>query len=215
MPKPTILKQGERYTFSQYFEMPYAPEDILAELGCTLVRSRLNLPQVAEVSAEYGFLKHYLERNLTFVNPISEISRREILIAPTLMEVCAATDASLKIEYSVNVNDWLRGNLDYYITSPNSLLVVEAKQADLAKGFTQLAVELIALDQWVKSSPVDEQILYGAVTTGDIWRLGTFDRKARQLSEDRSLYRVPEDLETLLKILVAILRSHPDSSASP
>jgi len=207
MPKPAILKQGERYTFSHYFEMPYAPEDILAELGCTLVRSRLTLPQLAEVPAGYAFLTQYLERNLTLVNPISEISRREILIAPTLLEVCAATEASLNIEYSVNVSDWLRGNLDYYIAAPNSLLVVEAKQADLAKGFTQLAVELIALDQWVTSSPTEHPILYGAVTTGDIWRLGTFDRQARRVDEDRTLYRVPEDLETLLKILVAILRS--------
>jgi hypothetical protein len=187
--------------------MPYAPEDILAELGCTLVRSRLSLPQLAEVPAGYAFLTQYLERNLTLVNPISEISRREILIAPTLLEVCAATEASLNIEYSINVSDWLRGNLDYYIANPNSLLVVEAKQADLAKGFTQLAVELIALDQWVTSSPTEHPILYGAVTTGDIWRLGTFDRQARQVHEHRTLYRVPEDLETLLKILVAILRS--------
>jgi hypothetical protein len=162
---------------------------------------------VAEVSAGYGFLIQYLERNLTLVNPISEISRREILIAPTLLEVCAATQASLNIEYSVNVSDWLRGNLDYYIVAGNSLLVVEAKQADLAKGFTQLAVELIALDQWVTSSPTEHPILYGAVTTGDIWRLGTFDRQARQVHEDRTLYRVPEDLETLLKILVAILQN--------
>jgi hypothetical protein len=28
------------------------------------------------------------------------------------------------------------------------LLVVEAKNADLARGFTQLAVELIAIDVW-------------------------------------------------------------------
>jgi hypothetical protein len=207
MPKSAILKQGKCYTFSQYFEMSYAPEDILAELGCTLVRSRLTLPQVAEVLAGYNFLTTYLERNLTLTNPISEISRREILIAPTLLEVCAATEASLKIEYSVNVSDWLRGNLDYYISAKNNLLVVEAKQADLAKGFTQLAVELIALDEWVTSSVQEQPILYGAVTTGEIWRLGTFDRQARRVDEDRTLYRVPEDLETLLKILVAILRS--------
>ena len=31
--------------------------------------------------------------------------------------------------------------------------------------------------------------------------------QARRVYEDRTLYRVPEDLETLLKILVAILRS--------
>lgn len=101
---------------------------------------------MAEVKAEYAFLTKYLERNLTLVNPISEISRREILIAPTLLKVCAATEASLNIEYSVNVSDWLRGSWDHYISAPNSLLVVEAKQADLAKGFTQFAVELIALE---------------------------------------------------------------------
>ena len=207
MPKPAILKPGERYTFSQYFEMPYAPEDILAELGCTIVRSRLSLPQVADVSVEYGFLTRYLERNLSLANPISEISRREILIAPTLLEVCAATQSALNIEYTVYINDWLRGNLDYYIPAENSLLVVEAKQADIAKGFTQLAVELIALDQWVISSVLEHPILYGAVTTGEIWRLGTFDRQTREVQEDRSLYRVPEDLESLLKILVGILRS--------
>ena len=65
----------------------------MAELGCTLVRSRLSLPQLADVPAGYAFLTQYLERNLTLVNPISEISRREILIAPTLREVCAATEA--------------------------------------------------------------------------------------------------------------------------
>jgi hypothetical protein len=46
MPKPAILNQCECYTFIHYFEMPYAPEDILAELGCTLMRSRLSLPQL-------------------------------------------------------------------------------------------------------------------------------------------------------------------------
>ncbi len=76
MPKPAILKPGERYTFSQYFEMPYAPEDILAELGCTLVRSHLTLPQVAEVKAEYGFLTKYLERNLTSVNGSLQVKPR-------------------------------------------------------------------------------------------------------------------------------------------
>lgn len=49
--------------------------------------------------------------------------------------------------------------------------MVEAKQADMTRGFTQLAVELIALDRWVESNDL---ILYGAVTTGDIWQFGSF-----------------------------------------
>ncbi|WP_246163015.1 hypothetical protein [Brasilonema sennae] len=60
------------------------------------------------------------------------------------------------------MDQFLREELDYYIQSKHSVLVVEAKQADLTRGFTQLAAELIALDSWVES---EDLILYGAVTT--------------------------------------------------
>jgi hypothetical protein len=177
--KPKILKPGERYTFSQYFDMAYGVEDILADLGCTIDRASLALPQakLETIQASYKFLRQYLERNLQFVHPVTEISRREVLIAPTLMEVCAMVQGTLKIEYAVTVSDWLRGSLDYYISTPSNFLIIEAKQADLAKGFTQLAVELIALDQWVAVSATVQPILYGAVTTGEIWRLGQYDHR--------------------------------------
>ena len=35
-------------------------------------------------------------------------------------------------------------------TEQGAMMRIEAKNADLTKGFTQLAVELIALDQWVE-----------------------------------------------------------------
>ncbi len=92
--------------------------------------------------------------------------------------------------------------MDYYLQSQHNVLVVEAKQADLTRGFTQLAAELIALDSWVES---DEPILYGAVTTGDIWQLGSFHREKRVVTQDLMLYRVPTDLEVLMQILVEIL----------
>lgn len=61
------------------------------------------------------------------------------------------TQTQLNIEYPINVSEQLKGSFDYYISSSNSLLVVEAKQSDLSRGFTQLAIELIALDQWTDS----------------------------------------------------------------
>ncbi|MEH1892894.1 MAG: hypothetical protein V7K92_26765 [Nostoc sp.] len=64
-----------------------------------------------------------------------------------MFEVCGLTNHKLNIEYSIAVNDYLKGTLDYYIAAPQKLLVIEAKQSDLVRGFTQLAVELIALDQ--------------------------------------------------------------------
>ena len=43
------------------------------------------------------------------------------------------------------VNNWLKGNLDYLLRNETGLIVVEAKTDDLTRGFTQLAVEMIAL----------------------------------------------------------------------
>jgi hypothetical protein len=83
-----------------------------------------------------------------------------------------------------------------------NVVVIEAKQADLTRGFTQLAVELIALDQWTNS---DAPLLYGAVTTGDVWRFGVLDRAGKRVTQDLNLFRVPEDLPTLLSSFVGIL----------
>jgi hypothetical protein len=202
--KPKVLTIGQSYGFSEYFDLAFAPEDIFADLGCTLVRDRLVLPRYTGTIACLDFLAPYLERNLTHVNPISEAARREVMVAPTLLEVCSEVNGHLNIEYPIAVNDWLKGNLDYYVAAAQNLLVVEAKQSDLGKGFTQLAVELIAIDQWTdKTSPS----LYGAVTTGEIWKFGRFDRASRQIFEDRNLYRIPNELTDLLQILIAILKA--------
>ena len=74
------------------------------------------------------------------------------------MDVVAYCHCQLRIEYPLNVNNWLKGNLDYLLRAANSLLVIEAMNDDLTRGFTQLAVEMIALAE------VEEQdVFYGAV----------------------------------------------------
>ncbi|MEM9162668.1 MAG: hypothetical protein AAGC54_06310 [Cyanobacteria bacterium P01_F01_bin.4] len=50
-------------------------------------------------------------------------------------------------------------------------------------------------------------ILYGAVTTGDIWKFGLLYREEKRIVQDINLYRVPADLEELLGILVNILKN--------
>jgi hypothetical protein len=202
MSRPQILQPGQSYTFSKYFELPYAPADILAELGCSYQRALLQLPIYSNTLDYLDFLQRYLQRNLIRVNPISEAAKREVLIAPILLEVCEQTQTQLNIEYPINVSEKLKGSFDYYISSSNSLLVIEAKQSDLSRGFTQLAVELIALDQWIDSQT---PILYGAVTNGEDWRFGIFYREDKRIVQDIKLYRVPEGLEELVRVLVGIL----------
>jgi hypothetical protein len=197
-----ILKAGESYPFSRYFELPFTLEDILLELDCTLCRTPISLPTTHTIPALEN-LRQQLERNLRRTNLLNESTRREALISPVLLEVCDLADQTLNIEYAISVNDYLKGTLDYYIAASN-LLVIEAKQSDLVRGFTQLAVELVALDQWMRS---DTPQIYGAVTTGEVWKFGVFDRTSRQVLEDRHLYPLLPQPEPLVRILLGILQA--------
>lgn len=202
MNRPRILQPNQTYTFSKYFELPFSPEDILAELGCAYNRERLQLPTADYQNDALTELTSIIERNLRRVKLLSEDARKQAIIAPILLEVCEITQTQLNIEYSISVNERLKGSLDYYISKGKGLLVIEAKQGDLTRGFTQLAVELIALDQWIDS---DTPILYGAVTTGEDWRFGAYNRQEKLINEDFKLYRVPEEIGLLTSILLGIL----------
>lgn len=57
MSRQSILKPGQSYTFRSYFEMPYEPDDILAEFGYQLQRTPLNLPKSTAPAAQIPFLK--------------------------------------------------------------------------------------------------------------------------------------------------------------
>jgi hypothetical protein len=203
MPRVPILAPTKDYTFSEYAELAFDAADILAEFDVTLKSSALALPQ--QLPLDPSGLKTELQENLT-VDPSSEIARREALIFPVLRTVCKSIQAPLKIEYPVRVNSKLKGSLDYLIPAAQNLLVIEAKNADLSRGFTQLAVELIALDQWTDAIT---PILYGTVTTGDTWKFGLFERETKVVQKDINTYAVPNDLEQVLSILFGITLGKP------
>lgn len=197
---PKVLDPQASYTFHSYFEMRYNIADILADLGVSYDRRRLELPS-SDRAFSVTRIEETLERNLRYADPASEAARREMLIAPVLIELCELIDARLDIEYPINVSNWLKGAIDYRIATHNTITVVEAKQADLTHGFVQLSAELIALDQWIET---DTPLIYGAVTTGEDWRFGILDRVAKQITQDINLYRVPENVEQLLRVLIAV-----------
>jgi hypothetical protein len=200
MTRRRILQEGQSYTFRSYFEMPYEADEILAELGYALVKTRLDLPRSNRQLERLEELRQRIDESLLLVSLSSETARRETLVAPALLEVARYCQCQVRIEYPLSVNNWLKGNLDYFLKRNTGLLVVEAKNDDLTRGFTQLSVELIAI------SEVEEgDVFYGAVTIGDAWRFGRLEKTKQQIFQDVSLYRIPDDLEDLMKILLGIL----------
>jgi hypothetical protein len=200
MIKRKILQEGREYTFRSYFELPYETDEILAEFDYSLSKGRLSLPKTTRQLDRVVDLREKIEDILPLVSLSSETARRESLVSPVLLDIIRYCRCQLRFEYPLNVNSWLKGNLDYLVQSNQELLVIEAKNDDMTRGFTQLAVELIAM------SHVEEQnIFYGAVTMGDVWRFGKLDRTQQSIFQDINLFKVPDDLEDLVKVMVGIL----------
>jgi len=201
--KPAILSANTSYNFSDYFKWVDYLEDILAYFAYSFHKQQYQLPRYPGELASLPLLKARLEKNLPYISLTNEAAKREFLIAPLLMELIDHTQARIKVEFPLTFNDQLKGTLDYYLQAQNNLLVIEAKNSDLERGFVQLAVELIALDQWT-DSPASH--LYGAISTGEIWRFGILERVTKHITQDLNLFRVPADLEELMRSLVAILK---------
>jgi hypothetical protein len=195
-----ILQPHESYTFRSYFEMAYEIDQILAEFDYQFQVTRLTLPTTQRPFPTLTQLQQDLEDSLKLTRLSSEAARREVLISPILLSVARWFHCQFRVEYPIQVNQFLRGNLDYLLINQANLLVVEAKRDDLVRGFHQLAVELIAL-----AMDRDLDHVYGAVTMGDTWRFGYLDQTQKIITQDIALYKIPDELNRLIPILGGIL----------
>jgi len=201
-----LLNPNRTYTFSEIGKLKAPTDEVLAEYGYSLERTLIDLPQYQGELDRLHQRRERMEEVLPYLDLTNEQSRREMLIAPLMEDLIHYTKAQLRIEYALKVSERLQGELDYLLRTKTNLLVVEAKQEDLTNGFTQMAVQLIALDQWEKSTLVEQQPeLVGAVSTGTIWQFGVLHRQQKLVTQELTLYRVPTDLEPLMRILVAAL----------
>lgn len=202
---PRILDPNQSYTFRSYFELNNPPFEILADFGLTLRKTQLQLPARSVSSEIVQNLQTRIRNAILRTSLNSETARRETIVAPVLFEVAQIVDAQVNIEYPIKVNQYLKGEIDYYLINGTPILVVEAKNDDLTRGFTQLATELLA----IYYGRAQQSSLYGAVTIGEAWQFGKLDMDTRTIWQDIRLQRVPDDLDELMRSLVGILT--PDS----
>jgi hypothetical protein len=206
MPKSN-LDPNRSYTFSNYFDLEIIPSELVAEFGYTLTKQMIKLPEYSGTLDRLANLKQRIEEVLPYIDSENETTRREFMIAPIITDLIYYSHAHVRIEYSLKLNNQLQGILDYYLAKDRSVVIIEAKQADLSRGFAQLAVELIAVDQWTDSTQPE---LIGAVTTGNIWQFGILQRSQKHIIQGLNLYRVTEDIEAVMRIILASLLPSAD-----
>jgi hypothetical protein len=197
-------------SFSDYFKLNFYPEEILNYFDYSFEMKLLTFTKSVCTLTELDSLEKRLLKSLPYITFDNEMARREFLIAPVLMDLIDYTKSNLKVCYALNVNNQLKGELDYFIESNiksngeinHHFLVIEAKDENLERGFKQLAVEMVALAHIFEAG---QRYIYGAVSIGKVWQFGLLDRQTKSVVQDLHLYRVPDDLRDLMSILVAIL----------
>jgi hypothetical protein len=200
--KRNLINPDKSYTFSDYFKMRLRTEEVLGYFGYSKQNEQTDLPMFTGELPQLQSLADKINEVLIHISLENEITRREFLLAPIMFEVRHLTHAKLNSEYWIEINNQLKGSLDYYLKRENELLVVEAKNADLTRAFTQLAVELVAVDM---AGETDKNTIYGAVSTGQEWQFGRLDREKKRFFQDIKTYTVPSNLEEIMRILVGIL----------
>lgn len=111
---------------------------------------------------------------IVYASLTSEQARRELLVAPIIADVCYYTRSQLRIEYPIVVNDWLKGNLDYFVRADTTLLVVEARNDDLARGFTAIGGRANCLGAMVKFGAIHSLWSRGHWRYLEIWTTSPF-----------------------------------------
>jgi len=124
-------------------------------------------------------LRRYLPLSL---NLNTEKARSELIIAPVLTEFKLLYRDKVSIfsgiEFNVDDAAGLRGRCDYILSrSPEQLaltapvcVLVEAKNENIVAGIPQCLAEMVAALKFNESEGTPPFPVYGAVTTGILWR---------------------------------------------
>lgn len=200
--KRQIINPEISYTFSDYFKLRARTDEVLNYFGYSKENVKMTLEKSVGEMPMFEYLRSQIEEHLIHISLENEITRREFLIAPVMSFVRRLTGAKLNSEYWFEVSHQLRGSLDYYLKRKNELLVVEAKNADLSRAMTQLAVEMVAVDLAEETS---KDSIFGAVSTGQEWQFAKLDRRVKRFQQDVYIYTLPKNLEEILRILTGIL----------
>ncbi len=131
----------------------------------------------------------YLERDVKFALKTfkpSEAFADKFLIAPLLNEVWINhSSLNLWTQPFLRIDEILQGRPDYVISPVDNeqyeilsipiVVVVEAKQENFTAGWGQCLAEMVACQKLNKST---NTIIYGIVSTGQIWEFGKLDKNA-------------------------------------
>jgi hypothetical protein len=112
----------------------------------------------------------------------TEKARSEMIITPILLEVRRKSNYQISLfsgtEFNIDAEKGLNGYCDFVISRSREqltinapvMIIVEAKNENIKGGLGQCAAAMLAAQLFNQQEDNEIQTIYGAVTTGDIWK---------------------------------------------
>lgn len=128
-------------------------------------------------------LKENLEETTELALAINtEKARSEMIITPILLEVRRKANYQISLfsgtEFNVDAEKGLNGYCDFVISRSKEqltinapiMIIVEAKNENIKGGLGQCMAAMLAAQLFNEQEGNEIKTIYGAVTTGDIWK---------------------------------------------
>lgn len=112
----------------------------------------------------------------------TEKARSEMIITPILLEVRRKANYQISLfsgsDFNVDAEKGLNGYCDFVISQSKEqltinapvMIIVEAKNENIKGGLGQCAAAMLAAQLFNEQEGNEIKTIYGAVTTGDIWK---------------------------------------------
>ncbi len=233
------LQEGCPHTFSQIFDLNSNAADVLAELGYRYRVLSLSLPcSPPGPTSQLDLLGEQMRRRLPHVPLDTEAARRAFYMTPVLFAALDRVKFRLLIGYRA-AGTQIQGEVDYLLRGRNAVVVAGAREADLTRSFTQMAAQMIAVSEEAAAPTVASMHpqrrrkaqrseraggarpaqrtltqIYGAVTTGTVWRFGLLDRGQKKVVQDTKDYLLPQDLERLVGTFAGLMADVKSNEAA-
>lgn len=204
--KTKLIDKDKSYTFSDYFSLNDEFENIIDFFNYSHI-IKDNIFNNIEDFKDVKELKEYILDIRKRIPLNNEIAKREFLIAPLLVKLIQNFKTlQLLTEKTIIVNNLLKGKLDYLLSTTENFLIIEAKNDNIENGYKQLAVEMIALDKIFNEDNINNNFIYGVISTGIQWKFVILNRDKKEFLSDLEIYLLPKDIEKILGIFVKILK---------
>ncbi len=145
----------------------------------------------------------------------TEKARSEVIINPILLEVRRILNREISVfsgeQFDVDIDAGLNGVCDFLVSRSReqltveapTIVVVEAKKADLKLGLGQCIAEMVAMQRFNEASSQPIKVVYGCVTSGTQWRF--LKLEAQVVTIDLNDYSLPP-IEQILGFLVWMIK---------